>query len=351
MASTDIADRAPWVAAIVLNWNGLSDTRAAVASLLAQTHIRVEVIVADNGSDADEAGALQQEFGDRIEVVRNGANLGFAGGNNRAIERVLARGKAEFIALLNNDAVATPDWIARLVAAAAENPRAGTIASRMVFADRPEVVENTGIEVLSSGDFLPRDRGRPAADARPSGPVLGTCAGAALYRCSSLREVGLFREDYFVNFEDVDLSLRLAATGRLGWYASDAVVAHKLNTSIRRARDDAFRRRSIRNMTHAYWVNAPLATVALNLPWLLGAWIVAPVVAAVFGRLRFAALLLAGRGDFLRGLPRLVAERRRMRSQRGMGALAFWRMQSPCLPAYLAFLRDAVALRRRECIE
>lgn len=342
---------APLIAAIVLNWHGLPDTRAAVASLLAQTHPRVQVIVADNGSAPAETAVLEQEFGDRIEVIRNGANLGFAGGNNRAIEQALAANQAEFVALLNNDAVAAPDWLERLVAAAAEQPSAGAFASRMVYHDRPEIIENTGIDVLSSGDFLPRARGSAASAPRRSGPVLGTCAGATMYRCSALRELGLFREDYFVNFEDVDLSLRLTVSGHACWYVDDAVVRHKLNTSVRKARDDAFRRRSIRNMTHAYWVNVPLAAAILNLPWLLATWLLAPLFAAACGRLHFAALLVAGRLDFLRRLPQLVADRRRLRGHRRLGGLAFWRRQSPCLPSYLAFLRDAVVFRRRNCID
>jgi len=341
----------PLVAVIVLNWNGLADTRAAISSLLAQTHHRLEILVADNGSESDEAGALEQEFGARITVLRNGANLGFAGGNNRAIDVVLAEGRAEFVALLNNDAVAAPDWIERLVAAADGQPAAGAFASCMVFADRPDRVENTGIAVLSSGDFLPRGRGDALAAHAAAGVVPGTCAGATMYRSVVLRRIGSFREDYFVNFEDVDLSLRFTVTGHACWYAPDAKVRHKLNTSVRRVRDDAFRRRSIRNMTHAYWVNVPLATAALNLPWLAASWLLAPILALCCGQVRFAALLVAGRWDFLRGLPRLAAERRALRPLRRLGGLAFWRLQAACAPAYLRFLCDAVLLRRRRCMD
>ncbi len=339
------------MAVIVLNWNGLEDTRAAIASLLVQTHPSLEILVADNGSNADEAGALAREFGARITVLRNGANLGFAGGNNRAIDAVLADGRPEFVALLNNDAVAAPDWIEHLVAAAVAQPAAGAFASCMVFADRPDRVENTGIVALSSGDFLPRGRGDAVDAHSAAGVVLGTCAGATMYRSAALRRIGSFREDYFVNFEDVDLSLRFTVTGHACWYVPDAKVRHKLNTSVRRARDDAFRRRSIRNMTHAYWVNVPIVTAALNLPWLIASWLLAPVLALCCGQFRFAALLMAGRWDFLRGLPRLAAERRTLRPMRRLGGLAFWRLQAACAPTYLRFLRDAALLRRRRCMD
>ena len=62
--------------AVVLNWNGGEDTLAALASLGG-----VPTICVDNGS-TDGSDALVEERFPEVALVRTGANLGFAGGNN-----------------------------------------------------------------------------------------------------------------------------------------------------------------------------------------------------------------------------------------------------------------------------
>lgn len=335
----------------MLNWNGLQDTRAAVRSLFAQSHPRVEVFVADNGSANGEAAALHREFGDRIRLVENGANLGFSGGNNTAIRLVLAEGKARYVALLNNDAVAAPDWIERLVAAAEAHPTAGVFASHMVFFDDPAITENAGIVLLTTGEAIPRGRNRPIGEFDRECRVLGACAGAALYHTEVLRHVGLFREDYFANFEDVDLALRIVVTGHDCWFVPRAMVRHKLNASIRKVRDDAFRIRSVHNMTHAYWVNVPWVVAVLNLPWHLCSWLLTPPLALIAGQRDLARVLVSGRMAVLRNLGALLAERRALRPLRRGAPFAFWRLQQSCLAPYWRFFVDVVLRRRRRYME
>jgi GT2 family glycosyltransferase len=84
--------RDPAVFTIVLNWNGLTDTRECLGSLRKVDYPANRIIVVDNGSDADEAGTLEREFAGFIEVVRNPVNLGFAGGMNVGIRRALKAG-------------------------------------------------------------------------------------------------------------------------------------------------------------------------------------------------------------------------------------------------------------------
>lgn len=335
----------------MLNWNGLNDTRGAIVSLLAQSHPRVEVIVADNGSANDEAGVLEREYGARIRLLRNGANLGFSGGNNTAIRLVLAEGRACYVALLNNDAVAAPDWLARLVAVAEARPAAGLLASHMVFFSDPSSTENAGTELLTTGEAVPRGRNRPAAEFQRPCRVLGACAGAALYRADALRSVGLLREDYFANFEDVDLSLRLATTGHECWFVPGAMVRHKLSQSIQKVRDDAFRIRSVRNMTHAYWVNVPWLVALLNLPWHLLTWLCVPPLALLAGQWDLARILVRGRLAALAQARSILAERARLRPLRAGSAWRFWWLQRSCLQPYWRYLVDVVVRRKRRYME
>ena len=94
----------PRVGVVVLNYRGVTDTIACVESL-AELEIPARVIVVDNGSDDGSAEQLAAVPG--VELIVNDSNLGFAAGNNVAIERLLADG-VEFVWVLNNDTVVEP---------------------------------------------------------------------------------------------------------------------------------------------------------------------------------------------------------------------------------------------------
>src|SRR3954465_5784423 len=110
--------------AVVLNWNGGEDTLAALESLRG-----IETICVDNGSTPGSAAGIERRFAD-VELIRTGANLGFAGGNNVGIRRALERG-ADWGLLLNNDAVAGEGTAAALGRAAAARPDAGLLACKI----------------------------------------------------------------------------------------------------------------------------------------------------------------------------------------------------------------------------
>lgn len=316
-AATAASDRSPRVAAIVLNWNGCDDTLAAVDSLLAQDWPGLVVHVVDNASAGDDVARLAQRYGARIRLRRHDRNLGFADGHNGLLRELLAAPDGpDYVALLNNDAAADPGWIAALVDAAESDPRVGACASLMRFRDRPEVVENAGVVMLRSGEAIPRGRGRPVGEFGAACELLGVCGGAALFRSAALRAVGLFRGEFFLNFEDVDLSLRLVACGWRCRYVPAASVRHGLNRSIAKVRDEAFAVRSIRNMDFAYLVNMPWPVLLLGAPWLALAWLVAPLACLCVGQWRYARTIVRGHARTLGEVGALRAARAALRPLR-----------------------------------
>lgn len=332
----------------MLNWNGLQDTRAAVASLLAQTWPRLQVHVVDNASSGGEAEALAREFGQRITLRRHDRNLGFTGGHNGLLRDLVASAEVDYVALLNNDAIAAPDWIERLVEVAERDEAIGACASLMVFKADPATVENAGIVMLRTGEAIPRGRGSTASAFAREIDVGGACGGAMLLRTAALRQVGVFRDEFFLNFEDVDLSLRLLVTGWRCRYVPRALVHHGLNQSIDKVRDDAFRVRSVRNMSVAYLVNMPWQVLLLAMPWSCISWLLAPILAALLGQPGFAKVLVLGRLRTLREWRLLLRDRRTLRPLRRASWWRIWWMHGSFVAVYLRFVRDVVLLRRRE---
>ena len=110
------------MSAIVVNWNGGDMLQQALASLFAQTWPALEVILVDNGSIDGSVEQSERCFGDRLRVIRNPTNEGFARGNN--IGFAAARG--EWMFLLNSDAVCPPEVIGELMTFVAGKARRRT---------------------------------------------------------------------------------------------------------------------------------------------------------------------------------------------------------------------------------
>jgi GT2 family glycosyltransferase len=107
-----------------------------------------------------------------------------------------------------------PDWLERACAALGAEPRAASVATKMLDLGDPSLV-------YDAGDILRRDgaceqRGRfERDDGRfdERGEVFGACAGAALYRREAVLALGGFDERFFLYLEDADLALRLRLAG------------------------------------------------------------------------------------------------------------------------------------------
>ena len=95
------------VGVVIVNWNGAEHLEECLTALCGQTlSDEIEVIVIDNDS-TDRSIELMGQFGDFVRVIRNPVNVGFAAGCNQGIQE----SRAQFIALLNNDAVPEPKWL------------------------------------------------------------------------------------------------------------------------------------------------------------------------------------------------------------------------------------------------
>ena len=217
---------------IVLNWNGLEDTLACMASLKEQTYTNYKVYLADNGSQADNVSSIKAHFeGDpQIELHFNDSNLGFTKAHNLLFEQILAK-DPKYIITLNNDTVQEPTWLEELLTFAQAND-ADMVSSKMVnFFDRTKM-DNAGHRMLNTAEIIPLASGEPIADWNTSFRNVGPCAGAALYRASMMKEIGLFDAYFETGYEDAEYGLRACTLGYTSYFAPKAIVYHKVSASI-----------------------------------------------------------------------------------------------------------------------
>lgn len=215
------------VSVVIPTMRGRAWLPECIAALRAQTFRDFEIIVVDNASaDGSREWLVGQPD---VRVIRNEANVGFAAACNQGIRA----SDAPFVALLNDDTRAEPQWLEALVEGmSAAHPRQkkeiGSCASLMLFADRPGVVQSAGIAVDRAAIAWDRLRGCPAdsAAALCACEVFGASGGAALYRRAMLDEIGLFDERFFAYLEDVDLAWRAQRAGWRCVYVPRARVLH-----------------------------------------------------------------------------------------------------------------------------
>jgi GT2 family glycosyltransferase len=272
----------PAASVVVVNWNSRVDLAACLASLRAQSEQGHEVIVVDNGSTDGSLELVRRDFPE-VRLVDAGENLGFAEGCNRGI--ALARG--DWVAMLNNDAEAEPRWLEELLRAARTGgPRLGMVQSKIVFRERPDLTNSTGVLLFSDG--LAEDRGyrAPAAQSEAPGEIFCASAGAALYRRAMLDELrlptGIFDRTFFMYFEDVDLGWRARLLGWSAVYAPSAVVRHAMHGSASRHGRKFVELQCRRNRVRMVLKNGSPRMVALGLrgivrdalwaAWLEGPW-------------------------------------------------------------------------------
>lgn len=215
------------IAVVVPNWNGADHLGACLDSLLAQS-VPARVIVVENGS-TDGSLKLLEKYSD-IEVILHDENKGFAGGVNAGFRRAIDDG-LKYVATLNNDAVADKDWLRELVAVLDKNPGVGIVTSKILTGDGKKL-DSTGDYLTNWGLPYPRGRGESDIDKYDdSTEVFGASGGASLYRVKMLQEIGLFDEDFFAYYEDVDLSFRGQLAGWKVRYAPEAVVRHQIGAT------------------------------------------------------------------------------------------------------------------------
>jgi GT2 family glycosyltransferase len=212
---------------VVLNWNGINDTLECLDSLLAQTYKNFQILVVDNGS-ADNSKELltkyQQKHSDKIDVVYNPRNFGFAGGVNTGIEWALSD-DFEYVALFNNDATADKNWLKSLIEAVSVD-KVGIVTGLLLHKDG-KTIDSTGDWFSKWGLPFPRNRGDLAEKAPESKEVFGASGGASLYKTALFKDIGLFDDDFFAYYEDGDVSFRAQLAGWKIVYTPKAIAYHK----------------------------------------------------------------------------------------------------------------------------
>ena len=216
-------------AVVILNWNGCQHLEKFLPSVVRHTPAWAKVIVADNGSTDSSVEFITSHY-PTVEIIRLAQNYGFAGGYNKALEKV----SSEYLVLLNSDVEVTEGWLEPLVATLSDNPNVGAIAPKIRSFCEPEKFEYAG----AAGGYMdkfgyPFCRGRifdvvekDYGQYDTIQPIFWATGAALFIRLKDYREAGGLDARFFAHMEEIDLCWRLRSRGRKLVCIPQSVVYH-----------------------------------------------------------------------------------------------------------------------------
>ena len=253
------------VSVIILNWNGWQYTIDCLESLYQNTYDHYYTIIVDNGSQdnsikeiikycnghnivksifykydqankpidytvlttKESENSVQSHNYKKLIIIKNEINYGFSKGNNIGIQYALNTLQSEYILTLNNDTIVDRYFLASLIGAAERENKIGSCQSKILSMQDPSLIDAIGINLSLFGSayqvgYQQKDCGQYNKDIE----IFGACACAALYKSDMLKDIGLFDEDFFAYYEDVDLAWRAKLNKWKTIYVHDSIVYH-----------------------------------------------------------------------------------------------------------------------------
>ena len=222
---------------VVLNCNNYTDTRECIESIRQSLYPIDRIILVDNGSRDNSIEKLEENYrqSSKLEIIRNRINEGFARGVNVGIRRALDDG-AEYILLVNNDAIIDMECVTKLCKIAERSDDVGIVGPRIFyFTDNERIWQGGGyFSKLKSGIISPEKNrlAKQCADVKER-EVAFLSGCVMLVRRMVFERIGLFNEDLFIYEEDVEFCLRARTAGFRISYVPSARAWHKINNIVK----------------------------------------------------------------------------------------------------------------------
>jgi GT2 family glycosyltransferase len=295
----------PLLSILIVNYHGLPHLEECLGGIFAQDFRDFEVVMVDNAS-ADGSVEFVRERFPLVKVVQSGANLGFAGGNNHGLPHCRGR----FVFFLNNDTALEAGALEALALAISGNPAVKVFAPFLVNYRERHLADSAGDCVYNSGSVFSFSH-YPVSMFTQRRFVCSPCGGAAVYAREVLDRIGAFDEDFFLNFEDLDLGYRAQHAGEKVLFLPEVMVYHKGSATLGGKRSALSTYYAERNFPLFVLKNFPAANLVRFIPALLFVKAMRLVTMIIHGGV---GAYFRGTWDGLKLVPRMLPKRKAIQS-------------------------------------
>ena len=220
----------PLVSIISLNYNQTEVTCEFLRSLHILEYNNYEVLIVDNASDENPESEFKVVY-PNLQFIRSESNLGYAGGNNLGIRK--ARG--EYLFIVNNDTEVTSLLLNVLVASFDVDKMVGIVCPKIKYYDHPKLIQYAGFTAINPYTGRNKTIGKNEIDKGQynRGGYTNYAHGAAMMvKSSTLADVGLIPELFFLCYEEMDWSVRMVKAGYKIYYEGRATIFHKESVTM-----------------------------------------------------------------------------------------------------------------------
>ncbi|MFG6366963.1 MAG: glycosyltransferase family 2 protein [Lachnospiraceae bacterium] len=258
---------------VIPNFNGMQYIQTCLESLYSGTTKEIAVIVVDNASTDGSMELVRDQF-PQVKLVVNQTNTGFS----HAVNQGIRLSNTPYVILLNNDTQADLSFVHELekVMDNDNRKRLFSASAKLISLYDKEKIDDAGDYYCALGWAFARGKGKSATHYDRDCDIFAACAGAAIYRRELLEEnqVGLFDEEHFAYFEDIDLGYRAKIFGYRNRFAANSIVYHA-GSATSGSRYNAFKTRlASRNSVYLIYKNMPVLQILLNLPLLITGFLI-----------------------------------------------------------------------------
>jgi GT2 family glycosyltransferase len=262
------------VSIILLNWNGWEDAIECLESVYQIDYPNYDVIIVDNNSSDDSIEKLREycegkisiksdffdfdsnnkpiqmletnisdnmpqeseselfrnaSYNQRLILVKNDKNYGFAEGNNMGITYSLRHLHPDYILLLNNDTIVKPDFLENLVKVAEKDEKIGIVGSKVLFYNKPDLIQTAGIKInWYLGEFKMIGYKKLNSNEYDKLQSMDCVSGCSMLIKNDVFYKGIFfNKEYFLYYEDTDFCINTRNLGFEIIYSPDSMVFHK----------------------------------------------------------------------------------------------------------------------------
>lgn len=255
----------PLFSLLILNYKGLEHVKELCQSLATQSLMNFEIVFVDNNSEDDSVEWVQSFLASHHipgVSLQSGSNLGFAGGNNYGIPHC----RGEWVFFLNNDTVVDEDFMESLQEYVQANSDYRVFGPLLYQYTQRDLIDTAGDGLYTSGPAYQTCHSKKAKSI-PNRPfeTVSVCGGAAIYHREVLDLIGFFDEDFWLIYEDIDLSYRAQNHGFKILMLPACRVYHKGGESIGKVSPMRYHF-EMRNMHFVRIKNFPVLTLLRYYP-------------------------------------------------------------------------------------